>query len=337
MIKLKDRIRAFATVGQIMKNMQQEEKTNLYQRAKGENSWFTDESITLALDGLQAYLDENKLTQWTKHLPQQPQKIKKVGVMMAGNIPLVGFHDFLTVLISGHQLLAKLSSQDGSLMKYVAGILTEIEPWFKEQIHFVERLNEADAIIATGSDNSARYFEYYFARMPHIIRHNRTSVAVLDGQETEDDFEALGKDVFQYFGLGCRNVAKLYVPENFDFKALLDAWQSFQTVLYHHKYSNNYDYNKSIYLVNRDSHYDTGFMLLKPSEQLVSPISVVFYEVYKNRSELEGKLAQHQDKIQCIVSREAWVEGSLPLGNAQQPELGDYADGVDTLEFVRQL
>lgn len=337
MIKLEDRIKAFATVGHILKNLSEEEKAYMYQRAKGENSWFTDENIGLALEGVQRYLNENKLKAWTKDLPSQPGKVKKVGVVMAGNIPLVGFHDFLTVLISGHQLLAKLSSQDTFLIKHIAGILTDIEPWFKEQIHFLERLNEADAMIATGSDNSARYFEYYFARMPHIIRHNRTSVAVLDGQETTEDLQSLGDDIFQYFGLGCRNVAKLYVPEDFDFQPLLNAWQPYQSLTLHHKYNNNYDYNKSILLVNNEPHFDTGFALLRESEQLVSPISVVYYEKYQDAADLDRQLGQRKEKIQCIVSRDGWVAQSLPLGQAQQPELWDYADGIDTLAFVRQL
>lgn len=337
MIKLEDRIRAFATIGHILKNLSEEEKTYMYQRAKGENSWFTDENIALALEGVQRYLDEEKLREWTKHLPSQPKQLRKVGVVMAGNIPLVGFHDFLTVLISGHQLLAKLSSQDSFLIRHIAGILTDIEPWFKEQIYFPERLNDADAMIATGSDNTARYFEYYFAKMPHIIRHNRTSVAVLDGKETEKNLQALGDDIFQYFGLGCRNVAKIYIPEQFDFTRLLDAWQPYHTLTYHHKYNNNYDYNKSILLVNNEPHFDTGFALLRESDQLVSPISVVYYEKYKDVTGMKKQMEQYKDKIQCIVSREGWMENSLALGHAQQPELRDYADGIDTLAFLKEL
>lgn len=337
MIKLEDRIKAFHTVGNILKNLSSEEKSYIYQRAKGENSWFTDDNLDLALQGAIRYLDENKLRVWTKDMPDTPEKVKKIGVVMAGNIPLVGFHDFLTVLISGHQLLAKLSSQDSFLIKYIAEILTDIEPYFKEQIHFLDKLKEAEAMIATGSDNTARYFEYYFAKMPHIIRHNRSSVAIIDGQETQEDLANLAHDVFQYFGLGCRNVSKLYVPEGFAFKQLLDAWQSYESITNHHKYNNNYDYNKSILLVNNEPHYDTGFALLRESEQLVSPISVVFYEKYQQKEDLQEKLKSLEDKIQCIVSREAWFPSSLPLGKAQQPELWDYADGVNTLVFIKQL
>lgn len=337
MIQLEDRIRAFATVGKMLQKLDANEKEFMFRRAASENSWFTEDNLETALGGIQRYLDEEKLKEWTKDLPPQPRQVRKVGVVMAGNIPLVGFHDFLAVLISGHKLLAKLSSKDSFLLSHIAGMLTDIEPRFEEQIDFRERLNDAEAMIATGSDNSSRYFEYYFAKMPHIIRRNRTSVGVLTGDESEEDFKALGEDVFRYFGLGCRNVSKLYVPQAYNFEPLLKAWQSFEGVSHHHKYNNNYDYNKSIYLVNREPHYDTGFALLRKSKQLVSPVSVVYYEQYQDTGELKDNLETVEDKIQCTVSREGWLENSLPFGKAQQPELWDYADGVNTLEFLQQL
>ncbi|MFP4092345.1 MAG: acyl-CoA reductase [Cyclobacteriaceae bacterium] len=337
MIKKSDRIRAFATVGRLLKKLSEEEKSRLFLRARNENSWFTDENLETSLQGVQRYLDEDKLREWTADLPEFPAVVKKVGVVMAGNIPLVGFHDFLSVLISGHHLLAKLSSQDTFLIRYVADILTDIEPRFKEQLTFAERLNEADAIIATGSDNSSRYFEYYFASRPHIIRKNRTSVGILQGNESEAELKALGKDVFQYFGLGCRNISKIYVPKGYTFDKMLDAWQDFSSVSQHHKYNNNYDYNKSVYLVNNEPHYDSGFSLLRESEELVSPISVVYYERYEDEEQLHEKIDARRNKIQCIVSREASFEDSLPFGKAQEPELWDYADQVNTLEFLKQL
>lgn len=337
MIQLEDRIRAFATVGKILQKLEAEEKEALYWRAKAENSWFTEANIALALEGIQRYLDEDKLKAWTRDLPPQPEKVRKVGVVMAGNIPLVGFHDFLTVLINGHKLLAKLSSQDAYLIKFIAGILTDIEPWFKEQLEFRDRLNDAEAMIATGSDNSSRYFEYYFAKMPHIIRHNRSSVGILNGQEKKEDYQALGEDIFQYYGLGCRNVSKLYVPEDFNFSPLLDAWEAYTHITHHHKYSNNYDYNKSIYLVNKEPHFDTGFVLMRESEQLVSPVAVVYYEKYRDTADLQQKLQRVEHKIQCMVSQQGWLEQSLPFGKAQQPELWDYADNINTLEFLKKL
>ena len=337
MILREDRINAFAAVGKILQNLRDSERAEVHRHARAENSWFTEQSVDQALAGVQRYLDADKLQQWTRHLPDAPVSVKNVGVVMAGNIPLVGFHDFLTVLISGHTLWGKLSSQDAYLLRYVAQLLTEIEPRFEPHIRWVEKLKEADAIIATGSDNTARYFEYYFAKYPHIIRKNRTGVGVLRGNESAEELYLLGRDVFQYFGLGCRNVSKLWVPTGYDFVALIEAWEPYQDVLLHHKYHNNYDYNKSIHLVNGDPFLETGFALIKESEALVSPISMVFYETYTDLSGLKSTLDAHEGKIQCVVSENGWWTGSIPLGQAQQPELEDYADGVDTLAFVSGL
>lgn len=336
MIKLEDRIKAWATVGNILKNLSPQERSFVYTKAKAENSWFTEGSVEQAIQGIIRYLEEDKLRKWTARLLEKPPAPRKVGIVMAGNIPLVGFHDLLAVLISGHIVLAKLSSKDTFLIKYVTGLLHEIEPRFQEFTVFAERLNDADAIIATGSDNSAKTFEYYFADIPHIIRKNRSSCAVLNGEESEEELQALGKDFFLYFGLGCRNVSKIYVPSGYNFSRLLDALPPYSDVLNHHKYSNNYDYNKSIYLVNGEPHYDNGFVLLKESKELASPISVIYYEEYDDLQSLERLIAAKRDKIQCIVSKQAWFPNSYPFGKAQEPELWDYADGVNTLEFIQQ-
>jgi hypothetical protein len=180
-------------------------------------------------------------------------------------------------------------------------------------------------VIATGSDNTARYFEYYFRTKPHIIRKNRSSIAVLTGNETDDQLIALGKDVFSYFGLGCRNVSKLVVPEGYDFTRPLRLWEVYHDVSNHHKYVNNYDYNKSILLINGTHHFDNGFALLTPNEALVSPISVLYYAT-------SADLAS--DKIQCIVGSGA---NYIPFGTTQEPTLTDYADNVDTLKFLTGL
>lgn len=337
MIKLTDRINAFSTVGKILENMSSSELHLMHQKAHAENNWFTPENVDLALLGIQNYLKHDKLVQWTKDLPQENPAPKQVGIVMAGNIPLVGFHDFLTILISGHIVRAKLSSQDTFLMKYVAGLLTEIEPRFEAFIRFEERLMGTDAIIATGSDNSSRYFEYYFSNIPHIIRKNRTSVAVLTGKENPAEIAKLGNDIFQYFGLGCRNVSKVFVPEKYNFTPLFESIEYFNTLQHHHKYRNNYDYNKSICLVNKEPHLDNGFLLLRESHQMVSPISVLYYEYYRSQEDLQRKIEAHVDKIQCIVSEKAWYPKSIPFGEAQQPGLWDYADDVDTLAFVNKL
>ncbi|MEQ9441313.1 MAG: acyl-CoA reductase [Cyclobacteriaceae bacterium] len=340
MLALNDRIRVFASLGTVLKNLSEREQAEIVTRAQSENSWFTKESIMAAKQGLEQYLNEEKLRRWTAGLPPQPASVKKIGLVMAGNIPWVGFHDFLTVLISGQHVLAKPSAQDTFLMKYVANIITELEPQFEPYITFIDKLNTAEAIIATGSDNSARYFEYYFSKYPHIIRKNRSSVAVLTGHESGEELQALGQDIFQYFGLGCRNVSKIFVPEKYAFPPLFEAIQPYETVANHHKYNNNYDYNKSIYLVNREPFLDTGFAMFRQSDQLVSPISVVYYETYQNQEDLQQKLVRNEPKMQCVVAKQPLYPNQtnqVSFGKAQQPELWDYADEVNTLEFVQSV
>lgn len=336
-MKLANRIAAFAALGKIIQNRSAEETDSLYRRASGHNNWFTKENIALALEGIVHYLQEEKLQQWLApyNLPEENVSPKKVGIVMAGNIPLVGFHDLLSVLISGHKVHAKLSSQDPVLIPYLVNELTEIEPRFKEMIHFEDRLNDMEAMIATGSDNSSRYFQYYFSKVPHIIRKNRSSCAILDGSETGEDLKQLGLDITQYYGLGCRNVSKLYVPEGYSFTPLIENLEAYSHLREHNKFSNNYDYNKSIYLVNRVPHLDSGFMLFKEDQSLVSPISVVYYETYRNKEELKQRLAGQEEKIQCVVGKDD--PARVPFGKAQQPELRDYADGVDTIAFLKSL
>src|SRR5579859_775212 len=317
---LTDRIEAFVQLGKKLTDLSPEERNNLTDKVRNENPWFTPESTTLALQGISKFLDRGTLEHWTSHYSIAGSSSKKVGVAMAGNIPLVGFHDLLCVLLSGHRLIAKLSSQDSVLMQFVRDGLIEINPAFSEKISFAERLKNLDGIIATGSDNTSRYFEYYFRHIPHIIRKNRTSCAVILGEETPDEFAVMGRDVFSYFGLGCRNVSKLYVPDNFDFVPLLKSWDLFQPIIHHHKYANNYDYQKSILLINQTHHYDTGFLLLTESQSLVSPISTVYYEWYADQRDLNSKLTAHAEKIQCIVSAKGWYKKSVPFGDAQFPE-----------------
>lgn len=334
---LTNRIAAFAALGTLVQNLSEDEKWKLSRQTAANNSWFTEENVLLAIDGICRYLDEKKLHQWLApyKLPEENPDPKKVGVVMAGNIPMVGFHDFLSVLICGHHVYAKPSSQDPVLIPYLARELCEIEPRFKDFIHFADRLTGMDAMIATGSDNSSRYFDYYFSKIPHIIRRNRSSCAVLDGSESAEELQELGKDITQYYGLGCRNVSKLFVPEGYDLTTLFEALAPYQKITENHKFTNNYDYNKSIYLVNRVPHLDTGFMLFKEDEALVSPISVVFYETYRSKEALEQRLQELQEKIQCVVGHEP--VGQLPFGQAQEPELWNYADGVDTIAFLQKL
>jgi hypothetical protein len=329
---LDERIAAFEKLGKYLSAIDEATKEQLIVKVGNENPWFTPESIELALKGVNTYLNPQHLKRWVAPYGLSPSSEKIVAIVMAGNIPLVGFHDFLSVLISGHDVQIKLSSKDSVLLRFMMEKLIEIEPRFARKIQPVERLKDFDAVIATGSDNSARYFHYYFGKYPHIIRKNRTSCAVLNGKETEEEFRSLAQDVFQYFGLGCRNVSKLFLPRNFSIPKLLDAWQPFENIIHHHKYNNNYDYQKSILLVNKMPHLDNGFVLLQENVRLVSPISVLFYEYYENEGDLALKLTENKDQIQCIVGKT--TAGAVPFGQAQSPMLWDYADQVDTLKFL---
>jgi hypothetical protein len=332
-----ERQAAFIALGQRLRHLTDDEKADLFSRARNNNSWFDAPNVTTALEGVARLLEEDSLHAWASRYPAEPPTPRSVGVVMAGNIPLVGFHDLLCVVLSGHYLLAKPSSDDKFLMHWIVDELTRLEPRMTERITFVERLNAADAFIATGSDNTGRYFEYYFRNKPNLIRRNRTSLGILTGQETPAELAALGADIFQYYGLGCRNVSKLLVPKDYRFDALLDNLQPWERVLEQNRYQNNYDYNKSILLVNRVPHFDNGFVLLTESAQLVSPISVVHYGTYIDEADLSHQLAQVANQTQCLVSAGGQFPNSFAFGQAQCPSVSDYADGVDTMAFLTAL
>ena len=334
-MNLANRIEAFSKLGSKINQISDTEFQEILGNVKNLNPWFTEENIKLAIAGITKLLEKNNLEKWTASYDLNPKQIKIIGVAMAGNIPMVGFHDLLCILISGHHCTAKLSSQDSFLIKWLAETLITLEPEFSSCIIFQERLNHVDAMIATGSDNTARYFEYYFRKIPHIIRKNRSSCAIILGEESAEELTTLGKDVFAYFGLGCRNVSKLYVPEGYNFIGMLDSWISFNDIIHHHKYCNNYDYQKSILLVNSIPFLDTGYVLLTQNESLVSPISTLYYETYKDQNDLSQKLNMHRDKLQCIASSNGWYKESVPFGKVQFPEVWDYADNVDTLKFLQ--
>ncbi|MEX2427260.1 MAG: acyl-CoA reductase [Bacteroidales bacterium] len=302
------------------------------------NGWFTEKFVRKALGALAHMLKREGLQEWMRRypaLPADPERRKTVGVVMAGNIPLVGFHDMLSVIMSGNNFIGKPSSKDDRLLRMVADIICSIEPGFSDRISFTDAyLKGVDAIIATGSDNSARYFEYYFRNIPHIIRKNRNSIAVLSGNETEEELIALGDDIFSYFGLGCRNVTKIFIPEAYDLRIILKAFESFTDLQDHHKYNNNLEYNRSVYLLNRIPFLDNGIVLLKEHESISSPVGVVYYEYYSQRENVIRKITAQQEQIQCIVSNLVEIENSIPPGTSQAPALWDYADGVDTMEFL---
>jgi len=315
--------------------------SDILENEPAHNPWFTPEYLGRALKGIASMLEGEVLAKWLRPyglLQPASVKPKTVGLVMAGNIPLVGFHDLMSVLATGHRVLARPSSKDNRLINRVAAILSDIDPEIGARVSFTEdKLSGMDAVIATGSNNSARYFEYYFRNIPHIIRKNRNGVAVLTGNESDEELAALGEDIFTYFGMGCRNVTKLYVPDTYDLKTLLKVLDRFQYLYQHYKYGNNVDYYRTIYLMNRVPFLDNGVLLLKEDAGISSPVGVVFYERYSEIDALFRQLELHREEIQCVVSADPGIEGSVLPGSTQNPMPWDYADGVDTIRFLMEL
>jgi hypothetical protein len=304
----------------------------LIERVHLHNPWFTPVFVRKALLGLSGWLTNDKLEKWLEFysFAEQP---KRVGLIMAGNIPLVGFHDFLCVIMSGHKAVVKFSSNDNKLWPSILTILTQMDSRFSDKFEIsLAKIGAIDAIIATGSDNSANYFEYYFSQYPHIIRKNRTSVAVLGGNETEADFDLLADDVFHFFGLGCRNVSQLFIPQEFDLEPFFKGIYKYGYLANHHKYINNFDYNRAIYLLNQEDVLENGFALVRFTKDLNSPLSVINCFRYTNIEEVHTFLTENKERIQVVVGK-----GFLPFGKAQQPDLTDYADDVNTLDFLSNL
>lgn len=327
---------AFKQLGKLLSSPNQELEAIVY-AAGHANAWFTPEEVDKALSALGDMLNENDLHIWFEQVKTTPHP-KTVGLILAGNIPLVGFHDVMCVLATGNIAQIKLSSSDDKLLPYLLKQLCAIEPALTSHIVYVEQLKNFDAVIATGSNNTSRYFEYYFGKVPHIIRKNRNSVAILTGNETEEAIALLGHDILDYFGMGCRSISKIFIPKNYDIKKLFEPLERFKNIIHHFKYNNNYDYNKSIYLVNQQAHYDNGFLLVKEDEGLSSPLAVLYYETYHTIDEVIEKLKQQRDQIQCIVGDVASKE--LPIlnfGQSQHPKLWDYADNVNTIDFLQKL
>ncbi len=304
------------------------------EKASYNNGWFTPSFIELAVWNIaNNFLKKDQLLQWSDAygIPRTNANPRTTGIVMAGNVPLVGFHDFLCAFISGHRQQIKLSSKDDVLLDHLVNRLFEWAPETTKLISFSYLLKGCDAYIATGSNNSARYFEYYFSKFPHIIRRNRTSVAILRGNESTEDLAQLADDVYQYFGLGCRNVTKLFVPEQYDFVPVLEAFRKYDHLADHHKYKNNYDYQLAILIVNKHYYMTNGSIILVEDQQVFSPISRLNYEYYKDINAVIDSLKNNAD-IQAVVGRDF-----LPFGKAQQPALSDFADGVDTLAFFLKL
>ncbi|WP_417290864.1 acyl-CoA reductase [Corallibacter sp.] len=305
--------------------------------AEEHNGWFTQENIVYALSGWSNLLTDSNINQWLGNYNFKDVSQKNVAIIMAGNIPLVGFHDFISVLLSGHNVVVKQSSNDKQLLPFLAKYLEYVAPEFKGRITFTEeKLSNFDAVIATGSDNTARYFEYYFKGKPSVIRKNRNSVAILTGNETEDDLKNLSEDIFRYYGLGCRNVSKLFVPENYNFDHFFKAMYHWHPIIDKAKYANNYDYNKAVYLMSEFNMLENGFLMLKEDESYASPIATIFYEQYSSLETLNKKLKTDTNKIQCVVSK-GLNSNDIAFGQTQNPQLWDYADSVDIIEFLLKI
>lgn len=347
MIAFQNRISAFIELGKRLQKLPSHsiQNTNgslkklleLLPNLKHRNGWFTEKEVNKSLAAWGNLLSEDSLKQWVTPYKMDIISPKTVGIVMAGNIPLVGFHDLVCVLLTGHRALIKLSSNDALLIPVICDLLIEIEPMFADYIEFADsKLENFDAAIATGSNNSARYFHHYFDKYPNIIRSNRNSVAVLTGEETQEELAALGSDIFDYYGLGCRSVSKLYVPKNYNFDAFFNAIYPKSNIIDHSKYANNYDYNKAVYLMSEFNILDNGFLILKEAEELCSPLATVFYEYYTDLENIQTTLEQKKEAIQCVVSNHKSLNG-IPFGTAQSPKLNDYADRVDTVQFLLKI
>ena len=307
---------------------------SLIELSQSHNGWFTKEQVYYAIQSWAKALTAENLNLWLSKYDFNTVNPKTVGLILAGNIPLVGFHDFLSVLISCHSVLVKTSSNDQKLLPFLANYLISIHSDFKNLITFTEgKLEGFDAIIATGSNNTARYFEFYFKAKPSIIRKNRNSIAVLNGSETQENLQNLGEDIFRYFGLGCRNVSKIFVPKGYVFDTFFESIFKYQDVIHYEKYANNYDYNKAVFLMSNFKLLDNGFLTIKEDSSYASPISSVFYEFYDDLESVKKLLKLDEEKIQCIVSNDL-IENSIGFGQTQQPNLWDYADNVDTISFL---
>ena len=358
-MQLEERINVFVALGKFLGQFTSEEalktvdieNNELFhdrmlkqlEAAKNHNGWFTPDNLHFACKNWSEALSESKLLQWASEYNElnaersEERQIKTIAIIMAGNVPLVGFHDFLAVLISGNIALVKLSSSDKQLLPFLAEYLIAAEPKFKDFICFTEdRLKGFDAVIATGSNNTARYFDYYFGKYPHIIRKNRNSVAVLTGNETKEQMEALADDVFRYFGLGCRNVSKIFIPKGYNNDLFFNGVYAWKDIINNNKYINNYDYNKAVYLMSGFDLLDNEFLLLKEDSGYSSPISVIYYEYYTDLKSLQQKIKTDQEAIQCVVSQ-CGITNEIAFGTTQSPQLWDYSDGVDTLDFLLKL
>jgi hypothetical protein len=340
MMSLQERIDTMVRLGEILSSSDNAELNDIKIKAEQYNPWFTQKYINQSIRAIsEEFLHRDKLREWVQKHPINDDKRKNIGLVLAGNIPMVGFHDILCCFVAGHKSILKYSEKDKILSPFLIDLTMRINPAAAAYFSAQERLKDFDAVIATGSNNSARYFEAYFGKYPHIIRQNRHSVSILTGTESDQDLRNLGEDIFAYFGLGCRNVSKLYVPENYDFFKLLGILEEWNEEMTHHtKYFNNFEYNTAILLLNKIAFLSNGSVLIKEDRALSSPISVLHYELYNNEVELNFSLDENKNQIQCISSNQKKERyDTVNFGQSQTPSLDQYADGVDTMNFLTGL
>ncbi len=336
---LAERIDLLVYLGEYLQTNNEQLET-LLRKSYHHNPWFTNENYNKAIKALTtSFLQRDKLEEWVAAYDfDKTDGGKSIGLILAGNIPLVGFHDVVAVFLTGHFSKIKISDKDQFVLPHLIEVMTAKDNRMKDRVTFVERLKDFDGVIATGSNNTARYFEAYFGKYPNIIRKNRTAVGVLDGKETADEIFELGKDIFNYFGLGCRNVSKIFVPKDYNFDLFMETTHKFNDLANHNKYKNNFDYNFTLYILNQRYHLNNGCILLVEDKSLHSRIASLHYEFYDNKLDLQKRLTEDQNEIQCVVSNSKFEDVSnFNFGQAQKPGLMDYADGVDSIEFLLTL
>lgn len=345
---LKERIQAFSDLGILFRENSSSQKIKTFQKWDSElnkllkdsyqyNSWFTENNLKLSLKNWSAELNKKNIENWLENYKIELKSSKIVAIIMAGNIPIVGFHDLMCSLILGFKCIVKLSSDDKILIPLIVKFIQSRFDGFKEKVFFESNiLKNFNAVIATGSNNSHKYFEYYFGKYPNLLRKTRHSVAVLNGNESDNDLSMLSNDVFDYFGLGCRSVSKIFIPKGYDLDLLFNAFYMKRFVIDHNKYANNYDYNKAVYLMSEEKFYDNGFVILKEEKKLGSPIACVYFEYYDDLVQVQNIIKINNQNIQCVVSNEKIFSG-ISFGTTQCPKLSDYADNVDTLKFLLKI
>ena len=344
-MNINDRIDIISEIGKFLKNYLDKKYDNkkdsklidfeiVIKQAQLSNPWFTDKNIKVNLTYWSEKLSKPSLNQWIDLYNFKDSKRRNIAIIMAGNIPLVGFHDFLCVFLSGNNSIIKLSSNDKHILPFLTNLIISKNNKLSERVTYLDgMLKNYEAVIATGSDNTSRYFEYYFKNKQSIIRKNRNSIAILDGNETDNDLKSLSHDILTYFGLGCRNVSKLYVPKNYNFDSFFNSIFDYKDLINNHKYANNYDYNKAIYLMSEYKFLDNGFFMIKQGTEMYSPISTINYEYYHNTTLLKKSIKQKEDNIQCVVSNIEF-KGKIDFGQTQNPSLNQYADNIDVIEFL---